>query len=74
MPSEGLPPHNGGSVEVVKSPNDKKQYRYMLLENGLQVLLISDPEMQATTAAEPENQVHFTDTLHYSPYAPVWQM
>ncbi|KXZ55212.1 hypothetical protein GPECTOR_3g355 [Gonium pectorale] len=38
-------------MEVLKSPNDKKLYRYMVLENGLRVLLISDPEMQITEAS-----------------------
>ncbi|KAG2448487.1 hypothetical protein HYH02_006378 [Chlamydomonas schloesseri] len=39
-------------VDVLKSPNDKKLYRYMVLDNGLKVLLISDPEMNATPAAD----------------------
>ncbi len=32
-------------TEVVKSPNDKKEYRYFKLPNGLAVLIIADPEM-----------------------------
>ncbi|EFJ45023.1 hypothetical protein VOLCADRAFT_94734 [Volvox carteri f. nagariensis] len=54
--SEGDPPGNGGVIQVIQSPNDKKKYRYMVLENGLRVLLISDPEMQNTSAAEDDGQ------------------
>jgi hypothetical protein len=32
-------------VEIVKSPADKKEYRYVVLENGLRALLIHDSEM-----------------------------
>ena len=32
-------------VEVIKSPQDKKQYRHLTLANGLTVLLIHDPEI-----------------------------
>ena len=32
-------------VEPIKSPNDKKHYRYLSLPNGLTVLLIHDPEI-----------------------------
>ncbi|XP_075411986.1 nardilysin isoform X2 [Tenrec ecaudatus] len=33
---------NAGDPEIVKSPSDPKQYRYIKLKNGLQALLISD--------------------------------
>ncbi|GIL65844.1 hypothetical protein Vafri_19492, partial [Volvox africanus] len=57
MPSpEGIPPGNGGVIEVLRSPNDKKKYQYLVLENGLRVLLISDPEMQNVPAAEGDGQ------------------
>ncbi len=32
-------------VEVVKSPQDSRVYRYIELENKMRVLLISDPEI-----------------------------
>ncbi|WP_228160583.1 insulinase family protein [Marinobacter bohaiensis] len=35
----------------VKSPNDDNQYRYLELENGLNVLLISDPDADKAAAA-----------------------
>lgn len=38
-------------VEVLKSPADRKEYRYVSLANGLQVLLIHDPEVAAAVAA-----------------------
>ncbi|GLI60577.1 hypothetical protein VaNZ11_002737, partial [Volvox africanus] len=57
MPSsEGILPGNAGVIEVLRSPNDKKKYQYLVLENGLRVLLISDPEMQNLPAAEGDNQ------------------
>ncbi|XP_030630050.1 nardilysin [Chanos chanos] len=33
---------NQGDVEIIKSPSDPKQYRYIELSNGLRALLISD--------------------------------
>nr|KAF6383043.1 nardilysin convertase [Pipistrellus kuhlii] len=36
------PINNAGDPEIVKSPSDPKQYRYIKLRNGLQALLISD--------------------------------
>ncbi|XP_074547358.1 nardilysin-like [Halichoeres trimaculatus] len=34
--------NNVGDSEIIKSPSDPKQYRYIQLENGLRALLISD--------------------------------
>ncbi len=45
MPAAEPVASGGASVEVLKSPNDKKHYRYFVMDNGLRVLLISDPEM-----------------------------
>ena len=36
-------------VEVAKSPNDPRSYRALHLPNGLQVLLIHDPEIDVTS-------------------------
>ncbi|XP_027258238.1 nardilysin isoform X2 [Cricetulus griseus] len=36
------PLSNAGDPEIIKSPSDPKQYRYIKLQNGLQALLISD--------------------------------
>uniref|UniRef100_A0A8I6GH79 Nardilysin convertase n=1 Tax=Rattus norvegicus TaxID=10116 RepID=A0A8I6GH79_RAT len=39
---EGRSLSNVGDPEIIKSPSDPKQYRYIKLQNGLQALLISD--------------------------------
>ncbi len=39
------------AIEVIKSPNDAREYRYLRLENQLQVLLVSDPESDKSAAA-----------------------
>lgn len=36
---------------VIKSKNDKRSYRYLVLDNQLRVLLISDPETEKSAAA-----------------------
>ena len=46
---------NAASVKILKSPQDKRLYRRMVLANGLEALLISDPEM-AHSLAEDEQQ------------------
>ena len=38
-------------VEVTKSPNDDRAYRGMVLNNGMKVLLISDPSTDKSAAA-----------------------
>ena len=37
--------------QPAQSPNDSNQYRYLLLDNELPVLLISDPKTQKAAAA-----------------------
>lgn len=39
------------SVEVVKSDNDSREYRYVVLPNKLKVLLISDPDSDKAAAS-----------------------
>jgi insulysin len=39
------------AVTVVQSPNDDRDYRYMTLDNGLQVLLVSDPATDKAAAS-----------------------
>lgn len=39
------------STSVIKSENDKRDYRYLVLENELRVLLISDPITEKSAAA-----------------------
>ncbi|GAB2781309.1 insulinase family protein [Halomonas shantousis] len=38
-------------VDPIQSPNDNRDYRALTLENGLEVLLISDPEADKAAAA-----------------------
>lgn len=37
--------------EIVKSPNDKRMYKSIVLENQLEIMLISDPETDRAAAA-----------------------
>ncbi len=46
---------SSASVEILKSPQDQRLYRRVVLANGLEALLISDPEM-AHSLAEDEQQ------------------
>lgn len=39
------------STAILKSPNDERQYRSLKLENGLRVLLVSDPGTDKAAAA-----------------------
>ena len=41
----------GAAVQPSQSPNDDNAYRFITLENQLQVLLISDPETKKAAAA-----------------------
>ena len=36
---------------ITKSPNDRREYRALVLDNGLKVLLVSDPETDKAAAA-----------------------
>jgi hypothetical protein len=51
-PAPAAPPP-GAPVELIKSPSDRKEYRYLKLPNGMAVLLIHDPEIAAAMAAAP---------------------
>ncbi|XP_028995300.1 nardilysin-like [Betta splendens] len=51
---------NVGDGEIIKSPSDPKQYRYIVLDNGLQALLISDysgPASEDDDLDEEEEEV-----------------
>lgn len=37
--------------DIVKSPEDKREYRGLLLDNGLKIILISDPTTDESAAA-----------------------
>lgn len=40
-----------GDEVVYKSPNDSRQYRFIVLKNGLSVLLVSDPDTDKAAAS-----------------------
>jgi secreted Zn-dependent insulinase-like peptidase len=45
------PPQETASVEIIKSPNDGRDYRYLELPNRLKVVLIADPDSDKAAAA-----------------------
>lgn len=57
---EALVPQN----EVIKSPADDRDYRYLTLDNGLKVLLISDPDTDKSAAAVDVNVGSYQDPDH----------
>ena len=42
---------DSASTEIVKSPNDKSEYRYLKLDNGVKVVLVSYPETETAGVA-----------------------
>lgn len=42
------------TIEPVKSQQDQKSYRRLELDNGLDVLLIHDPEMEASSSGDAD--------------------
>ena len=46
-----LPLFASAAITPVKSPNDQSSYRYLKLDNGLQVLLVSDPKADMAAAS-----------------------
>lgn len=50
-PSSQKPQQNLEQVTIIKSPNDDRQYSAMMLSNGLQVVLVSDPSLENSAAS-----------------------
>jgi len=50
-PETAAPATAESSISITKSPNDNRQYRYLVLENKLQVLLVSDPDTDKAAAS-----------------------
>ena len=44
-------PLQQASVQVIQSPNDDREYQYLVLDNQMKVLLVSDPEADKAAAA-----------------------
>ena len=38
-------------AEIIKSPNDKLNYKFLILENKMKCLIISDPDADKSAAA-----------------------
>ena len=38
-------------VEIIKSESDKRSYKFLMLDNGIKVILISDPETDKSAAS-----------------------
>ncbi|XP_063074954.1 nardilysin [Engraulis encrasicolus] len=53
-PGDGGGEDNQGDAEIIKSPSDPKQYRYIVLDNGLRALLISDFSGDGKGASEDD--------------------
>ncbi|RUO77185.1 insulinase family protein [Idiomarina seosinensis] len=51
-------------VHIVRSPRDKRDYRSVTLDNGLQVLLAHCPDSHKSAAALAVNAGHFNDPTH----------
>ena len=51
VPAPVASPEAATSLEVIKSPNDDRAYRYLELDNSLPVILISDAETDKSAAA-----------------------
>ncbi len=49
--SAGVVTQNPEQLTIVKSPNDDRQYAALMLPNGLQVVLVSDPSLENSAAS-----------------------
>lgn len=65
---------NPEQVTIIKSPNDDRQYAAMLLPNGLQVVVVSDPSLENSAASlavgvgsahDPEDQLGLAHYLEH---------
>ena len=50
-------------VDVVKSEGDQRNYRGLVLGNGLKILLVSDPTTDKAAAALDVNIGHMSDPI-----------
>lgn len=51
------------SQSIFKSPNDHRQYRYLVLDNGLRVLLVADTDASQAAASMAVEVGHFDDPI-----------
>ena len=50
-----------GATTVIKSPVDNRDYRYVVMDNGIKALLISDPDTDKSAAAVDVNVGSYQD-------------
>lgn len=60
-------PPSHAHEQVVASENDDRQYRFTVLDNGLEVLLVSDPSTSRSAAAMDVRVGHFSDPVRQAP-------
>lgn len=72
--SEPEPPKSAYPIQVIKSPNDNRDYRVLTLENQLDVILVHDPDAKKAAAAmavdvgalqDPESQLGLAHYLEH---------
>ena len=49
------------TIEPVKSQQDQKSYKRLKLDNGLDVMLIHDPEMEASSSGDADAEMTTDD-------------
>jgi insulysin len=66
-PGSGIKPDTGvlAQEEIRKSPNDDREYRYLRLDNELQVVLISDPKADKSAASLSAFRGNYSDPDRY---------
>ncbi|KAK4053747.1 metalloprotease [Microbotryomycetes sp. JL201] len=60
-PHDDLPRYAQFKHSLEQSPNDDRQYRLIMLENGMEALLISDPKADKASAAMDVKVGHLSD-------------
>ncbi|MGD8415833.1 MAG: insulinase family protein [Pseudomonadales bacterium] len=63
--SDGDTVLDGRTVHVRKSPNDERDYRYLVLPNQLRVLLVSDPDTDRAAASLTVLRGYYEDPADY---------
>lgn len=73
-PKQQTQPQNLEQISIIKSANDDRQYSALLLPNGLQVVLVSDPSLENAAASlavgvgsaqDPKNQMGLAHYLEH---------
>jgi len=57
---------DGDSVTVAKSPNDAREYKSLVLANGIKVLLVSDPTADKAAASVDVNAGSNSDPVEFA--------